>query len=92
MFWNALKSAGLAYNPLSYVSSNSRDLGDSRGELVDDVCVDPSDCSDDVTQEGIFPLTYLNGVDGIFLSIASSSERAIELYEKTMTVIQELEK
>lgn len=68
--------------------------GDSRGELelAGENDVRMADPSDDVSREGIFPLTYLNGVDGIFISIASSSERAIELYEKTMAVIQELEK
>ena len=42
-------------------------------------------------QEGIFPLTYLRGIDGMFISIASSSERAYELFEQARDVLASLE-
>ena len=43
-------------------------------------------------QEGIFPLTYLRGIDGMLIAIANSSERAYELFERTRDMLEELEK
>jgi hypothetical protein len=48
--------------------------------------------SDNREREGVFPLTYLRGIDGIFISIASSSERAHELYERAAEILNQLEK
>ena len=42
-------------------------------------------------QEGIFPLTYLRGIDGMLIAIAVSSERAYELFEKARDVLAALE-
>ena len=42
-------------------------------------------------QEGIFPLTYLRGIDGMLIAIAKSSERAYELFEKARDVLAALE-
>ena len=42
-------------------------------------------------QEGIFPLTYLRGIDGMLIAIAKSSERAYELFEKARDVLAGLE-
>ena len=47
----------------------------------------PQEC-----KEGVFPLTYLRGIDGMFIAIARTSERAHELFEKARDVLAALEK
>ena len=49
-------------------------------------------CPIEKCQEGIFPLTYLRGIDGMLIAIANSSERAYELFERTRDMLEELEK
>ena len=41
--------------------------------------------------EGVFPLTYLRGVDGIFIAIANSTERAFKVYQKAAHILEQLE-
>lgn len=41
--------------------------------------------------EGVFPLTYLRGIDGIFIAIANTTERAYEIYGKASTILNQLE-
>lgn len=50
----------------------------------------PRECSEGKL-EGVFPLTYLRGIDGMFIAIADSSERAYEIYEKTKDILELLE-
>lgn len=42
--------------------------------------------------EGVFPLTYLRGVDGIFLAVAGSTDRAFEIYQNAANILDNLEK
>ena len=41
--------------------------------------------------EGVFPLTYLRGVDGIFIAVANSTERAFKIYQKAAVILEQLE-
>jgi hypothetical protein len=41
--------------------------------------------------EGVFPLTYLRGVDGIFIAVANSTERAFKIYQKAARILEQLE-
>jgi hypothetical protein len=37
------------------------------------------------SSEGVFPLTYIRGISGLFISIADTQEKAIEYYKKAHT-------
>jgi hypothetical protein len=40
--------------------------------------------------EGVFPLTHLRGLEGMYISIAKTNERALELYHKAREVFMKL--
>jgi hypothetical protein len=87
-FWNALKAAGIAYNPK--ITGDSKESESQTQSAMS--CITPSDpLTENDHRDGVFPLTYLNGVDGIFIAIAETSERAIELYERAHDIIIGLE-
>lgn len=86
-FWNALTAAGIAYNPK--LTGDSK-VFETQSAMTS--CIPPSEPqTENDHRDGVFPLTYLNGVDGIFIAIAESSERAIELYERAHDIIIGLE-
>ena len=80
--WDALTNAGLAFDHLPICDgssiTSSTDLTGTQSELK--------------KREGVFPLSYLGGIDAMFIAIADSGERAIELYEKVICMIEVLEK
>lgn len=41
--------------------------------------------------EGVFPLTYLRGIDGIFIAVAATTEKAYEIYERAAGILDQLE-
>lgn len=87
-FWNALTAAGIAYNPR--VAGDSTVFETQTAAMTS--CISPSDSkTENDHRDGVFPLTYLNGVDGIFIAIAETSERAMELYERAHDIIIGLE-
>ena len=40
--------------------------------------------------EGVFPLTHLRGLEGMYISIAKTNERALELYHRAREVFTKL--
>ena len=86
-FWNALTAAGIAYNPIS----KGDNKGSERQSAMTSCVSQTESLAENDSRDGVFPLTYLNGVDGIFIAIAESSERAIELYERAHDIIKALE-
>ena len=80
--WDALTKAGLAFDPLSISSGSSTTAHTDLSGIQ----------SEERRKEGVFPLSYLGGIDAMFIAIADSSERAIELYEKVKCMIEVLEK
>ena len=79
--WDALSKAGLAFDPLSTCGGSSTTSSP-----------DFTSQSEEKRKEGVFPLSYLGGIDAMFIAIADSGERAIELSEKVKCMIEVLEK
>ena len=50
-----------------------------------------SPISDSDSREGVFPLTYLRGVDGIFIAVANTTERAFDIYQRAVGILSQLE-
>lgn len=82
--WDALTSAGLAFDHLPICDGSSITSSTDLTGIQSEVVVKK--------REGVFPLSYLGGIDAMFIAIADSGERAIELYEKVKCMIEVLEK
>lgn len=50
-----------------------------------------SPLSDSGSREGVFPLTYLRGVDGIFIAVANTTDRAFDIYQRAAGILGQLE-
>lgn len=90
--WNAFTAAGLAFNPLPLPLPLPLTIcgGPSTTSNTDISSIQSEGKSKE--KEGVFPLSYLGGIDAMFIAIADSSERAIELYGLARQVIEGLEK
>jgi hypothetical protein len=90
--WDAFTSAGLAFDPLPLPLSLPQTIcgGSSTTSHTDISSIQSEGKSKE--KEGVFPLSYLGGIDAMFIAIADSSERAIELYGLARQMIEGLEK
>lgn len=86
--WDAFTTAGLAFDPLPLPLKICG--GSSTTSNTDISSIQPEGKSKE--KEGVFPLSYLGGIDAMFIAIADSSERAIDLYGLARQVIEVLEK
>ena len=92
--WDAFTAAGLAFDPLPLPLSLPLTIcgGPSTTSNTDISSIQSEGKSKSKEKEGVFPLSYLGGIDAMFIAIADSSERAIELYGLARQVIEGLEK
>lgn len=83
--WTELKLASIAFYP-KIVVNNDENINSNDSNLTNDI----NNCNNNC--EGVFPLTYLRGIDGMFIAIARTSKRASDLYEKARDLLEQLEK